>query len=78
MTRRNLRTVMLLQGSVVKDSENEGAQSCPILCGPMDCSLPRSSVHGISQARVLEWGAIAGPKVIEQSSGKRDYFKNGA
>ena len=34
-------------------------QSCPTLCDPMDCSLPGSSVHGISQARVLEWGAIA-------------------
>ena len=32
---------------------------CPTLCDPMDCSLPRSSVHGIFQARVLEWGAIA-------------------
>ena len=35
------------------------AQSCPILCNPMDCHLPCSSVHGIFQARVLEWGAIA-------------------
>ena len=34
-------------------------QLCPILCDPMDCSLPGSSVHGIFQARVLEWGAIA-------------------
>ena len=33
-------------------------QSCPTLCDPMDCSLPGSSVHGIFQARVLEWGAI--------------------
>ena len=33
-------------------------QSCPTLCDPMDCSLPGSSVHGICQARVLEWGAI--------------------
>ena len=35
------------------------AQSCPALCDPMDCSLPGSSIHGIFQARVLEWGAIA-------------------
>ena len=35
------------------------AQSCPTLSDPMDCSLPGSSVHGILQARVLEWGAIA-------------------
>ena len=34
-------------------------QSCPTLCDPMDCSLPGSSVHGIFQARVLEWGAVA-------------------
>ena len=40
-------------------SESEVAQSCPILSDPMDCSLPGSSVHGIFQARVLEWGAVA-------------------
>ena len=40
-------------------SENEVAQSCPTLCDPMDYSLPGSSVHGIFQARVLEWVAIA-------------------
>ena len=34
-------------------------QSCPTLCDPMDCSLPGSSIHGIFQARVLEWVAIA-------------------
>ena len=34
------------------------AQSCPILCDTMDCSLPVSSVHGIFQARILEWVAI--------------------
>ena len=38
--------------------ESEVAQSCPTLSDPMDCSLPGSSVHGIFQARVLEWGAI--------------------
>ena len=40
-------------------SESEVAQSCPTLSDPMDCSLPGSSIHGILQARVLEWGAIA-------------------
>ena len=40
-------------------SESEVAQSCLISCDPMDCGLPGSSVHGIFQARVLEWGAIA-------------------
>ena len=41
-----------------KESESEFAQSCPTLCNPMDCSLPGSSIHGIFQARILEWGAI--------------------
>ena len=40
------------------ESENEVTQSCPTLSDPMDCSLPGSSVLGIFQARVLEWGAI--------------------
>jgi len=40
-------------------SESEADQSCPTLRDPMDYSLPGSSVHGIFQARVLEWGAIA-------------------
>ena len=48
----------LLQCMKVK-SESEVAQSCLTLSDPMDCSLPGSSVHGIFQARVLEWGAIA-------------------
>ena len=39
--------------------ESEVTQSCPTLSDPMDCSPPGSSVHGIFQARVLEWGAIA-------------------
>ena len=38
--------------------ESEVAQSSPILCNPMDCSLPGSTIHGIFQARVLEWVAI--------------------
>ena len=40
-------------------SESEVAQSCPTPSDPMECSLPGVSVHGIFQARVLEWGAIA-------------------
>ena len=48
----------LLQCMKVK-SESKVAQSCPTLSDPMDCSLPGSSIHGIFQARVLEWGAIA-------------------
>ena len=48
----------LLQCMKVK-SESEVTQLCLTLSDPMDCSPPGSSVHGISQARVLEWGAIA-------------------
>ena len=48
----------LVQCMQVK-SESEVAQSCPTLSDPTDCSLPGSSVHGIFQARVLEWGATA-------------------
>ena len=48
----------LLQCMKVK-SENKVAQLYPTLSDPVDCSLPSSSIHGIFQARVLEWGAIA-------------------
>ena len=48
----------LLQCMKVK-SESAVAQSCLTLSDPMDCSLPGSSIHGVFQARVLEWGAIA-------------------
>ena len=48
----------LLQCMKVK-SESEVAQSCLTLSDPKDCSLPGSSIHGIFQARVLEWGAVA-------------------
>ena len=53
----------LLQCMKVK-SESEVAQSCPTLSDPMYCSPPGSSVHGIFQARVLEWGAIAFSRYI--------------
>ena len=42
-----------------RKKESEAAQLCLTLCDPMDCSLPGSSVHGIFQARILEWVAIA-------------------
>ena len=45
------------------------SQSCPTLCNPKDCSPPGSSVHGISQARILEWGAISSSR---ESSRPRD------
>ena len=47
--------------------ESEVAQSCPTVSDPMDCSVPTSSVHGIFQARVLEWGAIAFYSAIKKN-----------
>ena len=64
----------LLQCMKVK-SESEVAQSCPTLSDPMDCSLPGSSIHGIFQARVLEWGATA---FSDNSRNPRDYRPPGS
>ena len=50
-------------------------QSCLTLSNPMDCSLPGSSVHGIFQARVLEWGAIAFSGIYLDSILKRRLFQ---
>jgi len=52
------------------ESESEVAQSCPTPSDPMDCSLPGSCVHGIFQAGVLEWGAIAFSEVFLVTSKK--------
>ena len=54
----------------VKESESEVSQSCPTLCDPMDCSLPGSSIHGIFQARILEWVTIS---FSRRSSQLRDW-----
>ena len=56
--------------SPMHESENEVAQSCLTPSDPMDCSLPGSSIHGICQARVLEWVAIAFSKIYVT------YFEN--
>ena len=48
------------------ESESEVAQLCPTFCNPKDCSLPGSSVHGIFQARILEWVAISFSKGSSQ------------
>ena len=58
-------------------SENEVAQSCPTLSDPMDCSLPGSSVHGIFQARVLEWDAISFSDMEQQNGSnlEKEYIK---
>ena len=53
-------------------SESEVAQSCPTLSDPMDSSLPGSSVLGIFQAGVLEWGAIAFSEISGYQSVKRE------
>ena len=50
---------LLMKVKEESESESEVAQSRPTLCDPMDCSLPGSSLHGILQARVLEWVAIS-------------------
>ena len=59
--------------------ESEVAQSWQTLSDPMDCTLPGSSVHGIFQARVLEWGAIAfSTRVLEgdkKDKGGKDIFE---
>ena len=57
---------------MTEKSESEVAQSCLTLCDPMDCSLPGSSIHGIFQARVLEWVAIS---FFRGSSQPRDWTK---
>ena len=52
--------------SVVAAAAAKSHQSYPTLCDPMDCSLPGSSVHGILQARILEWVAISSSRVSSQ------------
>ena len=56
-------------------SESEATQSCLTLSDPMDCSLPGSSVHGIFQARVLEWGAIAFSHLAAMSAKNNTIYK---
>ena len=53
MDRSNIELLLCVE------SKGEVAQWCLTLCDPMDCSLSGSSVHGIFQARILEWGAIS-------------------
>ena len=61
----------LLQCMTMK-SESEVAQLCLTLSDPMDCSPPGASIHGIFQARVLEWGAIASPSDPLLDTDKQD------
>ena len=64
--------------NLVKWKWSEVAQSCPTLSGPMDCSPPGSSIHGIFQARVLEWDAIAfsDDQPRQHVKKQRHYFAN--
>ena len=52
-------TLIFLSLTIDSHLHSEVAQSCPTLCNPMDCSLPGSSIHGIFQAKILEWVAIS-------------------
>ena len=54
-------------------SESEVTQLCPTPSDPMDCSLPGSSIHGICQARVLEWGAITFSDIYTARSDKNRF-----
>ena len=65
----------LLQCMKVK-RESEVAQLCPTLQDPMDCGLPGSSAHGIFQARVLEWGAIAFSAGLHSAANNFPRFSN--
>ena len=65
----------LLQCMKVK-SESEVTQSCPTLRDPMDCSLPGSSIHGIFQAGVLEWGAIASREGTQLHPSTENWIKD--
>ena len=58
ISRRNINNFRYADDTTLM-AESEVAQSCPTLRDPVDCSPPGSSIHGIFQARVLEWGAIA-------------------
>ena len=64
--------------SVITVSESEVTQQCLTLCDPMDCSLPGYSVHGIFQARVLEWVAIAFSETVSEGdankNGENEFF----
>ena len=56
-------------------SKIEASQSCQTLCNPIDCSPPGSSIHGIFQARVLEWSAIAFSRYVDDTTLKAESGK---
>ena len=61
----------------MKKNESEVAQLCPTLCDPMDCSLADSSIHGISQAIILEWVAISSGAQVKSSLPSPDMLWDG-
>ena len=65
----NLVNTSWTQGLLPSELESEVSQSCPTLCNPMDCSLPGSSIHGIFQARILEWVAVSFSRGIFSTQG---------
>ena len=65
----------LEQSKEFLDNESEVAQSCPTLCNPMDCSLPGSTIHGIFQARILEWVAISFSILDKEDLNKLNFIK---
>ena len=67
-----VKLVKMRSYAVEKKEESEVAQSYPILCNPVDCSLPGSSIHGISQARILEWNPGVAVAFSRGSSQPRD------
>ena len=64
LVRTVLRFLKKLEMELPSIQFSSVAQSCPTLCDPMDCSLPGSSIYGIFQATVLEWGAIAFSRLL--------------
>ena len=67
-SKRDTNVMNKLLDSVRSDQIRSVAQSCPTLCDPMNCRPPGSSVHGIFQARVLEWGAIPALNTLPHAS----------
>ena len=69
MTNNVIISIQFIFPTVKEKKESEVTQSCRTLCEPMDCSLQASSVHGIFQARILEWVAISAGKESACSAG---------
>ena len=67
--------LLLPQATPWGKRKSEPAQSCPTLCEPVDCSPPGSSIHGILQARILEWVAISFSRGIFPTQGSNPWIK---